>query len=60
MLHCLYALYYTVSLVGATSPEDTELQYVMLSFHKPIPGTNRVDFVFVVVPNHEHFIEVRN
>ena len=53
--------YYTVSVIGATSPdEDTDLQYVMLSFHKPIPGTNRVDFVFVVVPNIELFIEVRN
>ena len=51
---------YTVSLLGPVGPVDTELQYVMLSFHKPIPGTNKVDYVFVVVPNHERFIEVRN
>ena len=51
---------YTVSVFGEIGPEDTELHYVMLSFHKPIPGTNIVDYVFVVVPNLEHLIEVRN
>ena len=51
---------YTVSGIGRISLEYTGLQYVLLSFHKPIPGTNRVDYVFVVVPNHERFIEVRN
>ena len=51
---------YTVSGIGQTGPVDTELQIVMLSFHKPIPGTNRVDYVFVVVCNHELFIDVRN
>ena len=51
---------YTVSLLGETSPEDTELQYVMLSFHKPIPGTNKVDYVFVVVLDLQPFINVRN
>ena len=52
---------YIVSLLGLIGPEDaSELQFVMLSFHKPIPGTNIVDYVFIVVPNLEHFIEVRN
>ena len=51
---------YTVSLIGETGPEDTELHYVMLSFHKPILGTNIVDYVFVVVPYLEPHIEVRN
>ena len=53
--------FYTVSIiVGENAPESTKLRYVMLCFHKPIPGTNRVDYVFVVVPNREYFLEVRN
>ena len=51
---------YTVSVIGQTAPVDTELQFVMLSFLKPISGTNKVDYVFVVVCNHELFIDVRN
>ena len=46
------------SLVGETSPEDTELRFTSLKFYKPIPGTLKVDFIFVVVCNHELFIEV--
>ena len=54
--------YYTVSGIGQTGTADYDqhMQNVMLSFHKPIPGTNRVDYVFVVVPNLEYFIKVRN
>ena len=39
------------SLVGETGPEDTELH-----FTKPIPGTLKVDFIFVVVCSHEIYI----
>ena len=46
------------SLVGETSPEDTELRFTSLKFYKPIPGTLKVDFIFVVVCNHEIFLEV--
>ena len=52
--------YCTVSFFGLIGSKDIELQYVMLSFYKPIPGANRVDYVFVVVHNHERYIEVRN
>ena len=46
------------SLVGETSPEDTELRFTSLIFYKPIPGTLKVDFIFVVVCNLELFLEV--
>ena len=46
------------SLVEETSPEDTELRFTSLKFYKPIPGTLKVDFIFVVVCNHEIFLEV--
>ena len=46
------------SLVGETSPEDTELRFTSLKFYKPIPGTLKVDFIFVVVCSHEIFLEV--
>ena len=44
--------------VGQTGPEDTELRFTSLKFYKPIPGTLKVDFIFVVVCNHELFLEV--
>ena len=46
------------SLVGETGSEDTELRYTTLKFYKPIPSTVMVDFIFVVVCNHELFLEV--
>ena len=46
------------SLVGETSPEDTELRFTSLKFYKPIPGTLKVEFIFVVVCSHEIFLEV--
>ena len=46
------------SLVGETSPENTELCFTSLKFYRPIPGTLKVDFVFIVVNNHELFLEV--
>ena len=52
--------YCTVSLFGGTSPEVSELRCVMLNFHKPIPGTNAVNYAFVVVPYRESYIKVRN
>ena len=44
--------------VGQTGPKDTEFQLTSLKFYKPILGTLKVDFVFVVVYNHEPFLKV--
>ena len=48
------------SLVGATSPENTELRYMGLKFYKTIPcaRTVRVDFIFVVIRNLEAELKV--
>ena len=47
------------SLVGETSPEDTELRFTSLKFYKPMSSTlTMVDYIFVVVYNHELFLEV--
>ena len=47
------------SLVGETSPEDTELRFTSLKFYKPLSSTlTTVDYIFVVVYNHELFLEV--
>ena len=44
------------SLVGETSPEDTELCFTSLKFYKPMSSTlTMVDYIFVVVYNHELF-----
>ena len=45
------------SLVGATSPENTELRYIGLKFYKPCT-VRRVDFIFVVIRNLEAELNV--
>ena len=47
------------SLLGETGPESTKLRFTGLKFYKPIPNTLQVDFIFVVICNHEIFVEVR-
>ena len=48
----------TFTLVREINPENTEMRFTSLKFYKPIPGTLKVDFVFVVTYNHELFLEV--
>ena len=51
---------FIVSFFGIKAPWSTKLHYVMLHFYKPIPGTNKVDYVFVVVRNQDLCVKVRN
>ena len=46
------------SFFGLTSPWNTELHYMSLKFYKPIANTNKVDYVFVLVRNHELYVKV--
>ena len=46
------------TLVGEIGPENTEMRFLCLKFYKPIPGTLKVDMVFVVTYNDELFLEV--
>ena len=48
------------SLFGLTSSWSTELQYMSLKFYKPIANTNKVDYVFALVRNHELYVKVIN
>ena len=48
----------TFTLEREINPENTEMRFTSLKFYKPIPGTLKVDFVFVVTYNHERFLEV--
>ena len=45
-------------MIGAVGPKDTELYFSALKFYKPIPGTLKVEFVFVVVCQSEVLIQV--
>ena len=48
------------SIFSQIGPEGSELRFTSLKFYKPIPSPRYVlvDFVFVVVCNHEPFLEV--
>lgn len=50
--------FYTVSFFGIISRWITESDHVMLSFYKPIHGSNKVDYVFVVTRNNDLCISV--
>ena len=52
--HCIV----TCTTVEEIEPENPEMRFTCLKFCKPIPGTLKVDFVFVVTYNHELFLEV--
>ena len=45
-------------LFGAVGPKDTELYFSALKFYKPIPGTSKVEFIFVVVCQSYEIIQV--
>ena len=47
-----------MSLVGQIGPKDTEFLLTHLKFYKPILGTLKVEFVFIVVYNHETVLKV--
>ena len=47
-----------MSGVGQTGPKGTEFLLTHLNFYKPILGTLKVEFVFIVVYNHEPFLKV--
>ena len=46
------------SLFGIISSLDTELHHMSLKFYKPIPNTNKVDYVFVLVHNYDLLVKV--
>ena len=46
------------TLVGEIGPENTEMRFMCHKFYKPIPGTLKVDLVFVVTYDHELFLKV--
>lgn len=46
-------------MIGAVGPKDTEpLYFSALKFYKPIPGTSKVEFIFVVVCQSYEIIQV--
>ena len=45
-------------MIGAVGPKDADLYFSALKFYKPIPGTSKVEFIFVVVCQSYEIIQV--
>ena len=56
--HGIIKLEQSSIIIGAVGPKDTELYFSALKFYKPIPGTSKVEFVFVVVYQSPVYIQV--